>query len=439
VIDATHDAGLTSWVASANDPASDFPIQNLPLGVFKHGASELTRSGVAIGDMILDIAAARGLGFFDGDAQRGAAVCGETLNDLMALGPGAWSTFRNRVSEVLRSDSTLGKRAARDADALLVPQRDVSMQLPARVGDYSDFYASIAHATNVGSMFRPDNPLLPNYKWVPIGYHGRASSIVVSGTPVQRPAGQRQPETAGPPAYGPSARLDYELEVGMFVGQGNALGSAIPIGQAHRHLFGFCLLNDWSARDIQAWEYQPLGPFLAKSFATSVSPWVVTTAALAPFRVPRRERARDEPQPLPYLDDPTDRESGAFDVILEVYIQSRVMRERGQAPMRVSRSRLAELYWSPAQLIAHHTSNGCNLQPGDILGSGTVSGETKESRGCLLELAWRGSEPLTLPSGESRRFLEDGDTVTLRGFAERAGFRRIGFGECSGEILRANT
>jgi fumarylacetoacetase len=438
VIDATHDPHITSWVASANDPESDFPPQNLPFGVFSRREGDDRRAGVAIGEMIFDIAAARALGLFDGEAAQGAAACGATLNGLMALGPPASVALRRRLSELLRADTALGSHAASHASALLVRQSEVAMQLPARIGDYSDFYASIAHATNVGSMFRPDNPLLPNYKWVPIGYHGRASSIVVSGTPVRRPSGQSKAEQASAPSFGPARLLDYEVEVGLFIGPGNALGSPIPIAQAERQLFGLCLLNDWSARDIQAWEYQPLGPFLAKSFATTISPWVVTREALAPFRVARRPRAADDPQPLPYLDDADDRQRGAFDVSLEVYLQSTLMRERGLAPLRVSSATFAAMYWSPAQLVAHHTSNGCDLRPGDLLGSGTVSGDAKESRGCLLELTWRGTEPLPLPSGETRRFLEDGDVVTLRGTCEREGFRRIGFGACSGEILPAN-
>ncbi len=439
MIDATHDPQIVSWVESANDPTTDFPPQNLPLGVFRRSDGSEPRAGVAIGHMILDIGEARRIGLLDGDAADAAAACGSTLNNLMALGTTHWLALRRQVSELLRSDTSLGKRAAAKAGDLLLPQSAVEMRLPARIGDYSDFYASITHATNVGSMFRPDSPLLPNYKWVPIGYHGRASSIVVSGTPVRRPSGQSKAEQAARPSFGASARLDYELEVGLFVGSGNALGSAVPIADAGAQVFGVCLLNDWSARDIQAWEYQPLGPFLAKSFATSISPWIVTAAALSPFRVPARERAPEDPQPLAYLDDPRDREQGAFDIALEVYLQSRAMRDGGHVPLRLSRSTLASMYWTPAQLIAHHTSTGCNLVPGDVLGSGTVSGDTKESRGCLLELTWRGTEPISLPSGEMRRFLEDGDVVTLRGFCERAGWRRIGFGECTGEILPANT
>jgi fumarylacetoacetase len=437
VIDGTHDPALESWVASANDRDTEFPIQNLPFGVFSRGLGS-PASGIAIGDMILDIAAARQTGLLH-DAERVAAACGERLNAFMALGPSAWSLLRQRVSELLRADTEAGKRAAALAATLLVRQADATMHMPAQIGDYSDFYASLAHATNVGSMFRPDNPLLPNYKWVPIGYHGRASSIVLSGTSIRRPVGQSLPEQASGPTFGPSRRLDYELEVGIFIGPGNTLGASIPIREAATHVFGLCLLNDWSARDIQAWEYQPLGPFLAKNFATSISPWIVTSDALAPFRTALRTRPAGEPQPLAYLADENDARQGAFDITLEVFLQSRAMRDGGEAALRISRSRFAELYWSAAQLIAHHSSNGCNLRPGDVLGSGTVSGDTSDARGCLLELTWRGSQPLTLPTGETRRFLEDGDIVTLRGFCERAGFRRIGFGECTGEVLPATT
>ena len=435
MIDATHDPALVSWVESANDPATDFPIQNLPFGVFRPADGGEGRTGVAVGDQILAVGEAHRLGLFEGAPEGAAAVCGEALNALMGLGASAWNGMRQRLSEMLREDTALGARAAKEAKSILRPQRDVVMQLPARVGNYSDFYASLAHATNVGSMMRPDNPLLPNYKWVPIGYHGRASSIVVSGTPVKRPQGQTKADDSPAPRFGPSTRLDYELEVGLFVGPGNHVGSPIPIAEAGAHIFGLCLLNDWSARDIQAWEYQPLGPFLSKSFATSISPWVVTTAALSPFRTPAPSRSPDDPQPLPYLSDEHDRSQGACDIGLEVYLQSRAMRERGLAAQRLSRVSFAGMYWTPAQLIAHHSSNGCNLLPGDVLGSGTVSGDAKDSRGCLLELTWRGSEPIALASGETRRFLEDGDIVTLRGGCERQGYRRIGFGECSGEVV----
>jgi fumarylacetoacetase len=311
------------------------------------------------------------------------------------------------------------------------------MLLPAEIGDYTDFYASIHHATNVGSMFRPDNPLLPNYKWIPIGYHGRASSIVASGTHVQRPVGQTRDGNDGPPTFGPSRRLDYELEVGAFVGRGNSLGTPVAVDDAEEHLFGLCLVNDWSARDIQAWEYQPLGPFLAKSFATTISPWIVTLDALAPFRAPLAARPADDPQPLPYLTSPRVSDAGAFDIALEVYLSTARMRDAGERPFCVSAGRFTDMYWTVSQLLAHHTSNGCNLRPGDLLASGTVSGPTKESRGCLLERAWRGTEPIALPSGETRAFLQDGDEVTLRGSCERPGRRRIGFGECVGRLVPA--
>ncbi|MDQ3951274.1 MAG: fumarylacetoacetase [Gemmatimonadota bacterium] len=434
--DETHRPDLRSWVESANDPATDFPIQNLPFGVFKRrGSAERARVGVAIGDQILDVTTAARTGAFaaDREAALAAARCVEpSLNALMTQGQGPTRALRRALSRFLRADSE-AERA--ESAAHLVPQSQAELLLPATIGDYTDFYASVFHATNVGSMLRPDSPLLPNYKYVPIGYHGRSSSIIASGTPVRRPRGQTRDDAGGaPPVFGPTRRLDYELEVGAFVAAGNRLGEPIPIGEAEEHVFGLCLLNDWSARDIQAWEYQPLGPFLAKSFATTVSSWVVTLDALAPFRAPAFERPAGDPRPLPYLDSPGNRSHGALDVSLEVYLSSRAMRDRGDAPLRLSRSNLAQMYWTVAQMVAHHTSNGCNLRPADLLGSGTVSGETKESRGCLLELTWRGAEPLQLPTGESRRFLEDGDEVVFRGYCERAGFRRIGFGECRGVV-----
>jgi fumarylacetoacetase len=435
--DETHRPDLRSWVESANDPASDFPIQNLPFGVFKRrgSADPAARVGVAIGDQILDVAAAARAGALaaDGDAALAATACGEaSLNGLMAQGRGAARALRRALSAFLRADSDAGRGGS---SSHLVAQSEAELLLPAAVGDYTDFYASLFHATNVGSMFRPDNPLLPNYKYVPIGYHGRSSSIVASGTPVRRPCGQTRDDPSGAaPDFGPTRRLDYELEIGAFVAAGNPIGEPIPIGRAEEHVFGLCLLNDWSARDIQAWEYQPLGPFLSKNFATTVSPWVVTLDALAPFRAPPFERAAADPQPLPYLDSPGNRAHGALDVSLEVYLSSRAMRDRGEAPIRLSRSNLAQMYWTVAQLVAHHTSNGCNLRPADLLGSGTVSGDTKDSRGCLLELTWRGAEPVTLPTGETRRFLEDGDEVVFRAQCERPGWRRIGFGECRGVV-----
>ena len=434
--DDTHRPDLRSWVESANDPATDFPIQNLPFGVFRRRASgEQARVGIAIGDQVLDIpAAASRRAFAAGDeATRAAAACDQpSLNALMAQGRGPARALRRAVSAYLRADSAAERRTRAGS---LVPQSEAELLVPASVGDYTDFYASVFHATNVGSMFRPDNPLLPNYKYVPIGYHGRASSVVVSGTPVRRPRGQtRDDASSAPPVFAPTRRLDYELEIGALVAGGNTLGEPIAIERAEDHVFGLCLLNDWSARDIQAWEYQPLGPFLAKSFATTVSPWVVTLDALAPFRAPAFERSAGDPQPLPYLDAPHNRAHGALDVTLEVYMSSRAMRDRGDAPLRLSRSSFAGMYWTVAQMVAHHTSNGCNLRPGDLLGSGTVSGATRESRGCLLELTWRGTEPLQLPTGETRRFLEDGDEIVFRGYCERAAWRRIGFGECRGLV-----
>lgn len=419
MIDDTHNPGLRSWVESANDPATDFSIQNLPFGVFRRrGSDETPRVGVAIGDQIFDLAAA--------DILRA-----EVLNGVMALGREGARELRVEVSKRLRAD-------AEAAPSLLVSMADAELFMPAQIGDYTDFYASIAHATNVGSMFRPDNALLPNYKWVPIGYHGRASSIVVSGTDVRRPNGQTRDGDAAP-TFGPSKRLDYELEVGVFVGAGNPMGAPIAIDRAEEHMFGLCLVNDWSARDVQTWEYQPLGPFLAKNFATSVSPWVVTIDALAPFRASAYERVEGDPSPLPYINSQNDTKYGGFDISLEVSISTAAMRVAGQPPFRVSRGNFTEMYWTLAQLLTHHASNGCNLRPGDLLASGTVSGPAKESRGCLLERTWRGTEPLALPSGESRAFLQDGDEVIMRGWCERAGARRIGFGECRGIVTPALT
>lgn len=437
MLDSTHDPTLRSWVQSANDPAGDFPIQNLPFGVFRRRASAgnlpSARVGVAIGDRVVDVVACADAGFFDGEAIAGASQCRSgDLNGLMAAGPEPARALRRALSAMLR----VGARVQRDADdvRVLAPMADVEMLLPAHIGDYTDFYASIAHATNVGSMFRPDNPLLPNYKWVPIGYHGRASSVVVSGTPVRRPTGQTREAPDEAPRVGPSRRLDYELEVGVYVGAGNSLGEPIPLDEADERLFGLCLVNDWSARDIQTWEYQPLGPFLAKSFATTVSPWVVTLDALEPYRVPAFERAPGDPAPLPYLTSGTDSARGGFDITLEVLLATASMRSAGQPAMLVSRGSFRDMYWTVDQLVAHHTSNGCNLRPGDLLASGTVSGPRKESRGCLLERTWRGTEPLMLPSGETRTFLENGDEVVMRAYCQRAGHPRIGFGECSGKV-----
>jgi fumarylacetoacetase len=437
-VNETHDPGLRSWVQSANTPGCDFPIQNLPFGVFRRSPSAPGRAGVAIGDDILDLhlGAERGV-FADAPSLVRNACRASSLNELMRLGPEGWAGLRSTISGWLRADAG-GRSVHQHAiEPLLVSQSAVAMMLPADIGDYTDFYASVFHATNVGSMFRPDEPLLPNYKHVPIGYHGRSSSVVPSGTLVRRPVGQVKPEGASEPLVCASRRLDYELEVGVFIGTGNDLGDVIPIERAEQHVFGVCLLNDWSARDIQMWEYQPLGPFLAKSFATSISPWVVTLDALEPFRAPAFRRPDGDPAPLPYLEAETVRARGGIDLRLEVALSTARMRELHQAPHVVSRSSLRHLYWTIAQMVAHHASNGCNLRPGDLLGTGTVSGPTRESRGCLLELTWRGSEPLELPGGETRRFLEDGDEVVFRGYCERPGATRIGLGECRGRIVPA--
>ena len=408
----------------------DFPIQNLPLGVFRRrGSDEPARVGAAIGDMILDLAACHADGRFTGLAATAGATCAApVLNPLMGLGHRPRAELRRQASELLSA-------ASGRADRLLVPQRDAELLLPAAIGDYTDFYASVHHATNVGSMFRPDNPLLPNYKWVPIGYHGRASSIVPSGTPVRRPSGQSRAPDAATPSFGPSRSLDYEMELGIFIAAGNPLGEPVPIGRAEERIFGFCLVNDWSARDLQAWEYQPLGPFLAKNFATSISPWVVTLEALEPYRTPAPARPEGGPAPLPYLESRRNAEAGAFAVTVEVQLASARMRQAGLPPLRLSRGSAADLYWTPAQLVAHHTSNGCDLRPGDLLATGTISGPSKDARGCLLELTWRGAEPLTLPTGETRKFLEDGDEVIMRGWCEGAGAVRIGMGECRGIVV----
>jgi len=418
-VDDTHDPRLESFVASANDPATDFPLQNLPLGRFRRGAREAWRIGVAIGDQVL---ALRDAGFIESD----------DMNELMAAGAAARSALRRALSSALSKDSDRATELRRH----LVAQADVELGVPCRIGDYTDFYTGIHHATSVGKLFRPDNPLLPNYKWVPIGYHGRASSIVASGHPIRRPCGQYKDADAAVPVFGPTRRLDYELELGALVGQGNALGEPIAIAGAASHVFGLVLFNDWTARDVQAWEYQPLGPFLSKNFASTVSPWIVTLDALAPFRAPFA-RPDGDPAPLPYLDDTQDRASGAFDITLEVWLQTAAMRAAGQRATRLMHSNFRDSYWTLAQLVAHHTATGCNLQPGDLLGTGTQSGPGPDQGGSLLELSNGGRNPLRLPNGETRAFLQDGDTVILRGYAEAPGRRRIGFGDCAGTIVAA--
>jgi len=416
-LDETHDPALKSWVESAHEPGCEFPIQNLPLGIFKRkGHKEPARGGVAIGDQILDLAA---LG----------VRTGTTLNGLAAMGRPAARKLRRELSRALSVKSRQRKRLQK----YLVPVKQAELFLPVAVGDYSDFYAGIHHATNIGRLLRPDNPLLPNYKWVPIGYHGRCSSIVVSGTDVRRPRGQLKPPDAPAPVYAPTRRLDYEVELGFIAGSGNRLGRTIAVGEALDHVFGAVLLNDWSARDIQAWEYQPLGPFLAKSFATTISPWIVTMDALEPYRCPAFPRAAEDPQPLPYLQDEADQREGGFSIELEMHLRTPKMK----APLRLSRGSFRDSYWTLAQIVAHQTSNGCNLQPGDLLGSGTLSGASADSLGSLMELSLGGKSPLQLVSGESRTFLEDGDEVIQRGRCAREGCATIGFGEGSGRILPA--
>jgi fumarylacetoacetase len=433
-VDATHDPQLTSWVASANAAASDFPIQNLPFGVFRRaGSRESFRGGVAIGAEILDLGALAAAQPFSGPAAQALAACAQpALNALMGAGAAAPAALREALSLALRAGSPLEQRLRR----LLVPQSAAEYTLAAEVGDYTDFYASIHHATAVGRLFRPDNPLLPNYQWVPIAYHGRASSLRVSGFDVTRPTGQVLAPGAAAPELAATRRLDYELEVGAFIGRGNPLGEPIPIGAAEQHVFGLCLLNDWSARDIQSWEYQPLGPFLGKNFATTVSPWVVTLAALAPFRAPWT-RPPGEPPPLSYLDDAGVRRAGGFDLELEVWLETAGMRAGGLAPQRLSHSNFRDCWWTVSQMVTHHTVNGCNLRPGDLLGSGTQSGPTPAEAGSLLELSAGGKHAIALARGEQRTFLEDGDRVTFRAWCERPPFRRIGFGELTGTVRPA--
>ncbi|GAA0454440.1 MULTISPECIES: fumarylacetoacetase [Sphingomonas] len=429
-IDETHDPARTSWVQGADDHP-EFPIQNLPLGIFSTGGAP--RGGIAIGDRILDLAALAESGLLEGEAQQAAvAASGPTLNPLLAFGAAPRRALRRAVSALL-SDP-----AQQDAVSRCLYQAAAcTLHLPAAVGDYTDFYVGIHHATNVGKVFRPDNPLLPNYKFVPIGYHGRASSVRVSGTPLVRPYGQLKAPDADVPVRAPTRRLDFELEMGVWIGAGNGLGETIPIGSAAEHVAGLSLLNDWSARDIQAWEYQPLGPFLAKNFLTTVSPWIVTAEALAPFRTAQPARPADDPAPLPYLLDAGDQAEGALAITLEVTLATQAMRVAGMAPARLSRSAATHMYWTIAQMVAHHASNGCDLRPGDLLGTGTISAPTREGLGSLLELTRAGAEPIALPTGEVRSFLEDGDELTLAGRAEAPGYRTIGFGPCTGIVMPA--
>ena len=425
-----------SWVESANSH-SDFSLANLPLGVFSRDGDE-PRGGVAIGDYILDLRAACEASVFDGQARDAAeAASASSLNAFFALGASARKALRGALMDLLAEGSAQRERLQGMGESLLQPMDRCQMHLPAKVGDYTDFYVGIHHANNVGKLFRPDNPLLPNYKYVPIGYHGRASTVDVSGAAVKRPNGQTMPPGATEPSFGPSKRLDHELELGIWIGEGNARGEAIPISEAGRHVAGFCLLNDWSARDLQAWEYQPLGPFLSKSFATSVSPWVVTPEALEPFRCAQPARAEGDPQPLPYLFDQQDQQQGALDIELEVLLLTAAMRDKGQPAQRIALSSTKNMYWTVAQMVAHHSVNGCSLQPGDLFGSGTLSGSTPESLGSLLEITQGGKLPLELPSGETRTFLQDGDEIILKARCRRDGQASIGFGECRGRVMPA--
>ncbi len=427
-LNATHDPARRSWVESANEPGCDFPIQNLPFGVFD-GDDGGGRIGVAIGDQVLDVAAAVETEAIAVNGDAACALCADSLNHFMSLGPDAWHGARAAIGLLLSDESPR-------QDRLLRPMGEVAMRLPAAIGDYTDFYAARHHATNVGRMFRPDGePLMPNWLHLPVGYHGRASSIVVSGTEIVRPSGQLKPDDAAP-VFGPCRLLDYELEFGAFVGAGNAMGTRVGIGEASDRLFGVVILNDWSARDVQKWEYQPLGPFNAKNFASTISPWVVTMEALEPYRAEGPARAADDPPLLDYL-TPAPGSRDAIDVQAEVTLASKAMREAGTPAVRLSRGTLADLSWSFAQMLTHHTSTGCPMHAGDLLGSGTVSGADKGSRGCLLELTWRGTEPIDLPDGTQRRFLQDGDELTISAWCHRDGAARIGFGSCSGVILPA--
>ena len=417
--DETHDTGLRSWVASANDPTTDFPIQNLPYGRFRTAARSPWRVAVAIGDRALDLHAA-------------GLLRSDDIAEVLGMSPGERTALRRAISDGLRSGST----QAKDWQRALLSQASVEFGVPCEIGEYTDFYSGIHHALSVGKLFRPENPLLPNYKWVPIGYHGRASSILASGRAFHRPRGQIKSPDVEAPRLAPSARLDYELELGVIVGAPNELGSAVPVADAESHIFGLTLLNDWSARDVQAWEYQPLGPFLAKNFATTLSPWIVTLDALAPFREAFTRPAGD-PAPLPYLDSPANRAAGVIGVELEVWLETANMRSAGHAGDRLSRSNFRDAYWTMAQLLAHHTVNGCALDAGDLLGTGTISGPAADQGGSLLELSRGGKEPVRLSSGETRTFLEDGDAVILRAYCVRDGWRRIGFGECRATVLPA--
>jgi fumarylacetoacetase len=431
-IDETHDIELTSWVASANGH-SDFPIQNLPIGVFTAGDGR-RRPCTAIGDSVFDLSAALSAGLLSGESAAFVEAAGSgVLNDALALGSAARRALRTRLSELLRT----GAAERSKVEPMLHHAASCDLPLPVTIGDFTDFFVGIHHARTVGQLFRPDNPLLPNYKHVPIGYHGRSSSVGASGGSVRRPNGQTRGDASSPPDFGPCRKLDYELELGIWIGPGNDLGSPIPISEASEHIAGFCLLNDWSARDIQAWEYQPLGPFLAKNFSSTVSPWIITPEALAPYAIAQPRRPEGDPSPLPYLVDADDMLTGAFDIELEVLISSRMMAMHELAAHSLALSNTRYMYWTAAQIVAHHASGGCNLRAGDLIGTGTISGPTPTEAGSLLEATLGGRNPILLPGGEERQFLEDGDEVTLRARCRRPGFAAIGFGECRARIQAA--
>ncbi len=435
-LNETHDTSLRSWVSSANQPGCDFPIQNLPYAIFRRkNSAEKFRAGVAIGDQVFDLSELYISSLPLDDAIKNILSCctENKLNRLMEQGAEAWSLLRLTLSRLLRSDADYQPELAQ----CLIPMSAVEYDVPCIIGDYTDFYTSIHHATNVGSLFRPDNPLLPNYKWIPIGYHGRSSSIEVSGHQIRRPMGQTKAPDQDEPSFGPCKRLDFELELGIYLGQGNAPGTAIAIDDSDQHVFGYCLFNDWSARDIQAWEYVPLGPFLAKNFASTVSPWIISNEAVLPFRQPWTREASD-PQPMPYLDSASNRSHGAIDIKLQVALQTEAMQQQGLEPVQLSQSTFAYSYWTVAQMVAHHTVNGCNLRAGDFFGSGTQSGPAASELGSLLEMTQGGKNPIQLPSGETRSFLQDGDSVIMTGYCEKAGATRIGFGAAVASILPWN-
>lgn len=452
--DATHDPKLNSWIESANDPSSDFPIQNLPFGVFATAGKDAATAGepavgVAIGDRVIKLAELAEAGLFDElDGGLFEVFDWWSLNPLLWEGPEIWRAVRRRLSDLLSADNPELRDDLDLRQRAIFKQSEVEMLDPVEIGDYTDFYASLHHATNVGSMFRPDNPILPNYKHIPIGYHGRASSVIASGAPVRRPQGQKAPAAEGEgPTFGPSKLFDYEMEVAAFVGVPNDLGESISIEDAESHLFGLALCNDWSARDMQKWEYQPLGPFLAKSFHTTISPWIVTMDALVPYRVPAFTRDAADPQPLPHLTSDQNTSKGGINLTVEVFLASEQMRDQGMNPIKLSQGSFADMYWTVAQMLTHHASNGCNMIPGDMFASGTISGPNKDNRGCLLELTWNGSAdnpvpgtdrtPIELPTGEKRTFLEDGDEIIMKGYCEAEGRARIGFGECRGIVAPA--